>query len=83
MSRDQMERLARVAYAAYVEARTYDVTSDTPYKGWAELDSNSQEAWVTACKLTEAMPIPEIAYATVKGLQKEWQEEWRYDETVR
>ncbi len=35
-------------------------------------------------------PIPEVAYATVKFLQEEWQRQWaadkeegRYDETVR
>lgn len=83
MSRDQMERLARVAYAAYVEARTYDLTSDNPFKGWMELDPKCQEAWISAIKLVDAKPIPEVGYATVKGLQKEWQDEWRYDELVR
>ncbi len=48
----ELELLARVAYAAYVEARSADL--DTPkMRDWPELRPAAKNAWCKACQEIE------------------------------
>lgn len=48
----ELERMAKVAYYAYTEARSYDLASD-PLPRWVELDAKCQQAWLAAIQLNK------------------------------